>query len=137
MLHERLKELRLQYGLSQQQVGNVVGLSKMSVSRHENGIETPTRISLKKYAMLFNCSVDDLLGYSPEMVKKQDLKAIQTHLMGLWLDLVAEVRVQFGACANLMATERMLKIDTGKMTTSVRVPLHARVFNESDEEEDN
>lgn len=57
--------------------------------------------------------------------------------MGLWLDLVAEVRVQFGACANLVATERMLKIDTGKMTTSVRVPLHARVFNESDEEEDN
>lgn len=76
MLHERLKELRLQYGLSQQQVGNVVALSKMSVSRHENGIETPTRTSLKKYAMLFNCSVDDLLGYSPDVVKKQDLKAI-------------------------------------------------------------
>lgn len=136
MLNERLKELRLQYGLSQQQVGDSVGLSKMAVSRHENGVSTPKRAILRKYAALFHCSVDDLQGCSQEVIRKQDLKAIQTHLMGLWLDLVAEMRVHFGNDATMMATERMLKIDTGKMTTSVRVPLHARVFNESDEEED-
>lgn len=132
MLNERLKELRLKYGLTQQQVGNAIGVSKMSISRFESGLETPKEATRKKYAEFFNCDIEDLIGCAPNVIRKQDLKAIEAHLMGLWLDLIAEVRVQFGNDAYLTATERMLKIDTGKITASVKLPLDWQVFQDAD-----
>ncbi len=43
MLNERIRALRLAKGLTLQQVGDVFGISRASVSAWENGVAKPTR----------------------------------------------------------------------------------------------
>lgn len=58
----RLKRLRKQRELTQQQVGDYIGVSKVAVSGYENGIRNPEIETLKKLADLFDISIDYLVG---------------------------------------------------------------------------
>ncbi len=60
----RLKRLRKEKHLTQQEVGDIIGVSKVAVSGYENGIRSPETETLKKIAELFNTSIDYLVGYS-------------------------------------------------------------------------
>ena len=59
----RLKRLRKQAVLTQQDVGDQIGVSKVAVSGYENGIRTPEIETLIKIAELFETSIDYLVGY--------------------------------------------------------------------------
>jgi transcriptional regulator with XRE-family HTH domain len=61
MLNERLKNLRLAKGLTLQQVGDVFGISKASISSWESGKSHPDHKRLEKLSALFGCSVQFLL----------------------------------------------------------------------------
>jgi transcriptional regulator with XRE-family HTH domain len=61
MLNERLKNLRLAKGLTLQQVGDVFGISRASVSSWESGINQPDPRKLEKLADLFGASVNYLV----------------------------------------------------------------------------
>ncbi|QOY36603.1 helix-turn-helix domain-containing protein [Anaerobacillus isosaccharinicus] len=60
----RFKRLRKESKLTQQEVGDKVGVSKVAVSGYENGIRSPETETLKKIATVFNVSIDYLVGYS-------------------------------------------------------------------------
>lgn len=66
MLNERLKNLRLAKGLTLQQVGDVFGISKVSVSTWESGKTSPDRKKLEKLAELFGISVQYLITGTEE-----------------------------------------------------------------------
>ena len=57
---ERLKRLREQSGMSQQQVANRLGIGRTTYVKYETGDSKPTR-KLNELAKLFNVSVDYLL----------------------------------------------------------------------------
>ena len=57
MLNERLKNLRLAKGLTLQQVGDVFGISRSSVSSWESGTNQPDPRKLEKLATLFGTTV--------------------------------------------------------------------------------
>ena len=69
---KRLKKLRNEKGLTQQQVADRVWVSKAVVSSYEIGTRAPSYEVLIKLAKLFGVSTDFLLGVSPKRVINVD-----------------------------------------------------------------
>lgn len=59
---DNLRLLRAEYRLTQQDIGNIVGLTAQAVSKWENDLTEPDNNSLIKLAEYFNVSIDYLLG---------------------------------------------------------------------------
>lgn len=59
---ERLKELRLEKGLTQTQLANEIGLSQSAVSFWENGERFPLATVIIIFAKYFDVTTDYLLG---------------------------------------------------------------------------
>lgn len=68
-LSEKLKELRNQYGLSQKQVSERLGVSPSIVSGYETGERTPSTEVLLALSRLYHTSTDYLLGRRPAAEK--------------------------------------------------------------------
>lgn len=58
----RLKTLRLQYNLTQEDLAQKLGVSKSVISAYENGFRRPSFEALIKLAYTFQVSTDYLLG---------------------------------------------------------------------------
>ncbi|MFJ7761904.1 helix-turn-helix domain-containing protein [Bacillus toyonensis] len=58
----RLKQIRLEHKLTQEQLGEKINVTKVSVSGYENRNRTPDTETLQKLADYFDISVDYLLG---------------------------------------------------------------------------
>ncbi len=63
---EKLKKLRVQYGLTQRDLGERLGVGKSAVSNYETGISMPDTEKLIAISSLFNVSVDYLLGLNDD-----------------------------------------------------------------------
>ncbi|EKS4345614.1 helix-turn-helix domain-containing protein [Clostridium sporogenes] len=70
---------RKEKGITQEQLANYIGVSKASVSKWESGLSYPDILFLPELATYFNISVDELLGYSPQLTK-EDIKKIYSKL---------------------------------------------------------
>ncbi|MDR3318638.1 MAG: helix-turn-helix domain-containing protein [Clostridiales bacterium] len=70
MLNQRIKELRLAYGISQVQLAAQLGVSKQCVSNWENDNIQPSIDMLVKIASFFSVTTDYLLG----LIDKQFLE---------------------------------------------------------------
>ena len=76
---DNLRILRAEYRLTQQDIGDIVGLTAQAVSKWENNLAEPDNESLKKLAKHFNVSVDYLLGIKKEKeTNRQKLRLIET-----------------------------------------------------------
>ncbi len=62
----RLKELRIEKGLSQEEVGKAINATQRSVGRWEQGTHEPNSAYLISLARLFGCSVDYLICNTDE-----------------------------------------------------------------------
>lgn len=72
-------EKRKAKGITQEQLADYIGVSKASVSKWESGVSFPDILLLPELATYFNISVDELLGYSPQL-RKEDIKKIYNEL---------------------------------------------------------
>lgn len=59
---ERIKEIRKEYGLSQEAFGNRLSVSQDTVSLWERGISAPSVETVIEICKLFHVSADYLLG---------------------------------------------------------------------------
>ena len=86
ILSENLKALRVSRGFTQEQAAELLGVSKQSVSRWENGVTCPDVTLLPALASFYETTVDDLLGNDrEETAKEKDLyfqKRQQAHHEG-------------------------------------------------------
>lgn len=64
---------RKEKGITQEKLAEYIGVSKASVSKWESGQSYPDILLLPELATFFNISVDELLGYSPQLTK-EDIK---------------------------------------------------------------
>ena len=62
--NERLKELRLEKGLSQEQLAKETDLSRSAIGFWENGQRVPSALAIITLAKYFGVSADYLLGLS-------------------------------------------------------------------------
>lgn len=61
-MHERLKELRIEKSLTQQQVAEQLGITQRAYSHYEIGDREPSVALIKQLCKLFEVSADYLLG---------------------------------------------------------------------------
>ena len=59
---ERLKELRIEKGLSQKVLAEHLGCNQSMISFWENGVNEPTESAIRKAALFFEVSADYLIG---------------------------------------------------------------------------
>lgn len=62
---------RREKGLTQEELANYIGVSKASVSKWETGQSYPDITFLPQLATFFNISIDELMGYEPQMSKEE------------------------------------------------------------------
>ena len=62
MIGKRVKELRIEKGLSQQELGSAIGVTKVSICGYEKGTRLPNLEKLVKLADALETTTDFLLG---------------------------------------------------------------------------
>ncbi|NLM46540.1 MAG: helix-turn-helix domain-containing protein [Firmicutes bacterium] len=70
---------RREKGLTQSDLAKYIGVSKASVSKWETGQSYPDITFLPQLATLFNISIDELVGYEPQM-SKEDIRKLYLKL---------------------------------------------------------
>ncbi len=81
---DNLKQLRLQNGLTQEQLAEVFGVSAQAISRWENNTSYPDITLLPGLAIYFNTSVDAIVGMD-EIRKEKTLRRIHGEINDLVL----------------------------------------------------
>ena len=62
LIGKRIKKIRKKKGLSQEELGNLIGVTKVSICGYENGTRTPNLDTFCLLAKVFETSTDYLLG---------------------------------------------------------------------------
>lgn len=65
---------RREKGITQDELAAYIGVSKASVSKWETGTSYPDITFLPQLAAYFNISIDELMGYSPQLPKEEITK---------------------------------------------------------------
>ena len=68
---KKLIEKRKEKGITQENLANYIGVSKASVSKWEIGQSYPDILLLPQLATYFNISIDVLIGYAPQMERRE------------------------------------------------------------------
>lgn len=68
---ENIISLRRRKGITQEELADFVGVTKASVSKWETKQSLPDILMLPRLAAFFDVSVDELLGYQPQLSREQ------------------------------------------------------------------
>jgi len=60
----RIKELREEQNLTQENLAELIGVEYQTINRIENGVYFTNYINLEKFAKAFNVSIEELFNYS-------------------------------------------------------------------------
>jgi|SRR5690625_1316418 len=76
MFSERLKELRKQKRLTQQEMADFLGISRQGYAKYENNQSEADHETIKRLAGFFNVTTDYLLGHSdsPELTEDEEFE---------------------------------------------------------------
>ncbi len=91
---ERLKTLRRERGITQQELADAIGISKGGLCYYENTNRAPDITVLEKFADYFKVSADYLLGRTNAQTQKAKLQAVcnYTGLSDKAVGLLAELK---------------------------------------------
>jgi len=76
LVGKRIKDLRLERGLSQQELGKMINVTKVSICGYENGTRTPSLETFVILADILGTSTDYLLGREISVVSEDTNKYI-------------------------------------------------------------
>ncbi|MDE6676065.1 MAG: helix-turn-helix domain-containing protein [Acetatifactor sp.] len=79
-----LHELRVRRGLSQFQLGMLVGVSNKAVSKWENGSAKPQSCILCKLGEVLGVTVDELLACKYRSTENKNIKGVFAMKKALW-----------------------------------------------------
>ncbi|MBC3795614.1 helix-turn-helix domain-containing protein [Acetobacterium tundrae] len=136
-------------GITQEELAAYIGVTKASVSKWETGQSYPDITYLPQLAAYFNISVDDLLGYSPQMTK-EDIKTLYHELASKFAEqpfaeVIAECRFiikKYYSCFPLLLQMAILLLNHHMLTPDKKLQeaiiqelldLCQRVKKESDD----
>jgi transcriptional regulator with XRE-family HTH domain len=74
-----ITQKRKEKNITQEKLAEYIGVSKASVSKWESGQSYPDILLLPELATYFNVSVDELMGYSPQLTS-EDIKKVYNKL---------------------------------------------------------
>lgn len=105
----KIKQLRVLRSLTQEEVGNTLGVSAQAVSKWESGLTMPDIQLLPEIAVLFGVSIDDLFSMTDES-RLERIENMLTH-------------VRFVADADFADAQRFLKEKMGESAHKPRAAL--------------
>ena len=79
-LGEKIAKQRKELNYTQEQLADILGVSRQSISKWESDIAYPETDKLIKMGKLFDCSMDYLLN--EDITEKQDIKPKETETLG-------------------------------------------------------
>lgn len=59
----KLKEVRKSKGISQTELANLLGTKQQSISKYEQGLDTPSLERLIEFAQILNVTLDELVEF--------------------------------------------------------------------------
>ena len=68
---ENITRLRREKKITQEELALFIGVTKASVSKWETGATIPDIMILPQLAAFFDVSIDELLGYEPQLSREQ------------------------------------------------------------------
>lgn len=82
LFSQRLRALRVQFRLTQQEVADKLNIHRTTYTKYETGVVTPDQQGLVELAEMFDVTVDYLLGRenAPHMVAQQEENTLQLSL---------------------------------------------------------
>lgn len=90
MIHEKIKQLRIQSNLSQDELARVIGISRPTLSQIELGERKLKALEVQKIASIFEISPSELLEMPKHEVKKENTKNEHTPLKNLVLYILGK-----------------------------------------------
>lgn len=81
---DRLKELRKERNLTQEDIGNLCDVAKNTVSNWENNINQPTFDIVKKLAQYFGVTIDYLLNFTQDDMDNMEKLKTALKEAGMW-----------------------------------------------------
>lgn len=102
ILGYRLRELRKENKMSQEDLGKLLGITKVSVSGYENGTRVPSLDILNGILDVFGVSADYLLGRELNVVCEED-SGVTMSLSTSDIEIIREIRrnsILFNKIAN-------------------------------------
>ncbi len=81
MLHDNIKKMRQQKGMTQELLAERLHIVRQTVSKWEKGLSVPDAEMLVRLAEVFEVSVTELLGEAPDFVPERDRVAEQLALI--------------------------------------------------------
>lgn len=103
---KRLKQLRVERGLQQEDMAEILNLHRATISRYENNQREPDINTLINISKHFNVSIDWLLGISDHKASVKDLSSYSQDFMSLYelySSLSSENRTLLKAFTKLLA----------------------------------
>jgi transcriptional regulator with XRE-family HTH domain len=68
----RIRQLRIKEGLTQEELGESLGVSKVAISQYENETRNPSNDILIKLSRKFGVSVDYILGVTSDLCREPE-----------------------------------------------------------------
>ena len=81
---DRLKELRKEHNLTQEDIGNLCDVAKNTVSNWENNVNQPSFEITKKLAEYFGVTIDYLLNFTQDDVDNIERLKQALKQAGMW-----------------------------------------------------
>lgn len=99
---ERIKELRLAAGLTQEELGEKIGLQKSAIAKYENGrVENIKRSTIQALADLFGVKPSYILGFDEDEELAPYYLDPEAAQMAQELSQRPEMQIMFDASRNL------------------------------------
>ena len=88
---DRLKELRKERNLTQEDIGNLCDVAKNTVSSWEKNINQPSFEIVKKLAQYFGVTIDYLLNFTQNDVDNMERLKQALKQAGMWNDAIDDI----------------------------------------------
>lgn len=112
MFGDRLKELRKEKKLKQEDIAEICDVASQTISNWENNITQPPFDIVKRLAQYFGVTIDYLLNFTQDDVDNMEKLKIALKEAGMWnYDMDDMSREDFEKAVKILA---MLKKDTNK-----------------------
>ncbi len=113
---KKLRKLRLDRGLTQQQVADRLGMTRQALSSYEGGRTWPDLQTLERLCAIYNVSLEEMVHGQPgaeEEKKKQGLRRLKTGVIVFAALLAASTFLSSGL---LWSANRFFPAETGQLS---------------------
>lgn len=103
VIGSKIKEKRLKLGMSQEQLGQKLGVSKVSICGYEKGTRTPTMQNFMDIVEILDLTPDELLGREVKVVNDKE-EVYSAYVSKIDLQIIKELK-QHGKLYNKIASD--------------------------------